>query len=144
RLEDVEVRFDPDWPAAEALAGRVDFIADGFSLEGSARLGEVPVRSLRAGIAAFGEAPLRVEAAFDTTAAPVLALLRGSPLREGREALLDALTASGPMQASFALVLPLGSGAPGARPQVSGRVALAGARLGESRWKLAFDDVHGE
>src|SRR5690606_26777814 len=50
RLEDAVVRFDPDWPAAEALAGRVEFVAKGFGIEGSARVGDVPVRWLRAGI----------------------------------------------------------------------------------------------
>ncbi|NLA66788.1 MAG: TIGR02099 family protein, partial [Gammaproteobacteria bacterium] len=143
-LEDAEVRFDPGWPAATGLDGRVDFIADGFSLEGSARLADVPVRSLRAGITDFGTAPLRVDAAVDADAAPVLELLRDSPLREGREALLDSLAASGPLRADFGMVLPLGA-AEGTSPglRVSGQVALAGARLGESRWKLDFDGVHG-
>lgn len=143
RLEDAVVRFDPDWPAAEALEGRVDFIASGFRLDGRARLGEVPVASLRAGIADFGEAPLVVDATFAADAAPVLALLRGSPLREGREELMDALSASGPLRASFGMVLPLGDG-DGRGPRVSGRVALAGARLGDARWDVAFSDVHGQ
>ncbi|GGK07266.1 YhdP family protein [Luteimonas terricola] len=145
RLEDAVVRFDPGWPAAEGIAGRIDFIANGFTVEGTARLGDVPVRSLRAGITDFGDAWLRVDAAFATDAAPVLALLRGSPLREGREDMLDALSASGPMRATFGMVLPLGGDrAAGGGLRVAGGVALAGARLEESRWSLAFDDVHGE
>src|SRR3546814_16186708 len=40
------------------------------------------------------------------------------------------------------LDLPLHHGAPA--PRIGGRIALAGASLGEKRWKLAFDDVHGE
>ena len=143
RIEDGVVRFDPGWPAAEALDARVDFIANGFSLDGTARLGEVPVRSLRAGIADFGDAPLRVEAEFDADATPVLALLRGSPLREGREELLDGLAASGPLRADFSMVLPLGDD-DGDGLRVGGRVALAGARLEERRWELAFDEVRGE
>ena len=143
RLEDAEVRFDPDWPAANALDGRIDFIAAGFSLEGRGRVGEVPVESLRAGIADFGDAPLRVDAVLAADAEPVLALLRTSPLRKGREEVLDALEAAGPLRASFGLVLPLGGG-DGPGPRVRGRVALAGARLAETRWDVAFEDVHGE
>lgn len=143
RLEGAEVRFDPGWPAANALDGRVDFVAAGFSLEGRGRVGDVPVESLRAGIADFGDAPLRVDAMFAADAEPVLALLRTSPLREGREDVLDALEASGPLRASFGLVLPLGSD-DGSGPRVRGRVSLAGARLAETRWDVAFDDVHGE
>ncbi|MEN1959587.1 YhdP family protein [Luteimonas sp. MJ246] len=145
RLEDAVVRFDPGWPAVEALDGRVDFIANGFALEGRAQLGGVSMESLRAGITDFDRAPLRLSTAFAADAAPVLALLRGSPLREGREALLDALDASGPLRASYAMVLPLGGDGGGADGlQVSGRVALSGARLAEKRWELAFDDVRGE
>ncbi|HEY4528734.1 MAG TPA: DUF3971 domain-containing protein, partial [Luteimonas sp.] len=143
-LEDAEVRFDPDWPPANALDGRVDFIAAGFTLEGRGRVGAVPVESLRAGIADFGEAPLRVDAVLAADAKPVLALLRASPLREGREEVLDALDASGPLRARFGLVLPLGGDGEDSGPQVRGRVSLAGARLAETRWDLAFDDVHGE
>lgn len=144
RLEGAEVRFDPGWPAVTALDGRVDFVAAGFSLQGRARLGEVPVESLRAGIADFGDQPLRVEATLASDAAPVLAVLRASPLREGREDILDALSASGPLRSTFGLVLPLGSGDGDSGPRISGRVALAGARLAEKRWELAFDAVHGE
>ena len=143
RLEDAEVRFDPGWPAANALDGRVDFVAAGFSLEGRGRVGDVPVESLRAGIADFGDAPLHVDAVLAADAGPVLELLRTSPLREGREEILDALEASGPLRASFGLVLPLGSG-DASGPRVRGRVALAGARLAETRWDVAFEDVRGE
>ncbi|MEN1929274.1 YhdP family protein [Luteimonas sp. MJ250] len=146
RLEDAVVRFDPDWPAAQALAGRLDFVANGFTFEGSAELGGVAMESLRADIADFGHAPLRLSTEFASDAAPVLALLRASPLRDGREELLDALDASGPLRATYAMELPLGSSDGGGDGglQVSGRVALAGAKLGETRWQLAFDDVRGE
>ena len=144
RIEDGVVRFDPGWPAAVDLDARVDFVADGFRVDGSARLGEVPVSSLRAGIASFGDAPLRVDATFAADATPVLALLRASPLREGREEILDGLAASGPLRASFGMVLPLGSDDAGDGLRVDGRVDLAGARLEETRWKIAFDDVRGE
>lgn len=144
RLEGAEVRFDPGWPAATALDGRVDFKAAGFTVEGQARLGGVPVRALHAGITSFGDAPLTVDAGIEGDAAPVLAVLRASPLRQGREETLDALVASGPLRASFGMVLPLHEDEVEAGLRVAGRVALAGARLEEKRWALVFDDVHGE
>lgn len=144
RLEDATLRFDQGWPAAEELSGRVDFIGNGFSFDGRARLGGVPVHALRGGISDFGDATLRIDAAFDTDAAPVLSLLRESPLREGREELLDALVASGPMRASYRMGLPLDGDDDGDGLALSGRVQLAGTRLGDTRWDLAFDDVRGE
>ncbi|MBJ7574293.1 YhdP family protein [Luteimonas sp. MC1828] len=141
-LDDVVLRFDPDWPAANGLDGVVDFIADGFSVSGRAQLAGVPLPTLSGRIAHFGDAPLLVRADIAGDAAPVLVLLRASPLREGREALLQGLSAAGPMRAAFALDLPLHQHP--IRPAVSGRVLLEGATLGEKRWDVAFDDVRGE
>lgn len=143
RIEDGVIRFDPGWPAAEDLEGDVDFVAAGFTLSGRARLAGVPIGALRAGIADFGEGPLRVsaEVAGRADAGQVLALLRESPLREGRKEIFDGLSGSGPVRGTFALVLPLGSG--GEAMRVGGTVELEGARLAEKRWDLDFDDVRG-
>ncbi|MBB1472128.1 TIGR02099 family protein [Luteimonas sp. MC1782] len=142
QLDDVVLRFDPDWPLAEGLDGDVDFVADGFSVAGSARVAGVPLPALSGGIAHFGDAPLLVRADIAGDAGPVLALLRASPLRKGREALLQGLSATGPLRAQFALDLPLHRSP--ARPVISGRVLLEGATLGDRRWDVAFEDVRGE
>ncbi len=142
RLDDVVLRFDPGWPVAQGLDGVVDFVADGFSVAGSASVAGVPLPALSGSIAHFGRAPLLVRADIAADAAPVLALLRASPLRKGRETQLQRLSAAGPLRASFALDLPLHQHP--VEAAVSGRVVLAGATLGDARWDVAFDDVRGE
>src|SRR3546814_740028 len=142
RLDGAVVKFQPDWPAADHLDGDVSFVGNGFTVDGRGAIAGVAIPRLEAGIADFSEANLEVDADAKTDAAKLLALLQDSPLREARAETLDNLTASGPITASFMLDLPLHHGAPA--PRIGGRIALAGASLGEKRWKLAFDDVHGE
>ncbi len=142
RLDDAVVKFQPDWPAAEHVDGEVSFVADGFTVQGSGEIAGVKLPTLEAGIPQFGKAELAVRANAATDAGKLLALLRRSPLHKPHAETLDNLSASGPTTASFALDLPLHEG--GGAPEIDGRVRLAGAKLGEKRWNLAFDNVRGE
>lgn len=141
KVQDATVKFHPDWPAAEHLDADLAFVADGFSVDGRARLAGVPVTTLRAGIASFHQPDLIVDAEATGDAGQFLTLLRASPLRKGNAATLDALAASGPAQASLHMRLPLHHDAPA--PQLDGRVALAGVRLLERQYKLTFEQVRG-
>src|SRR5690606_24034488 len=67
--------------------------------------------------------------------------VRASPLHDTQGETLDNLQASGPARATFMLNLPLKDGQPG---RLSGTVDLAGTRLVERRWDLAFDAVRGQ
>jgi uncharacterized protein (TIGR02099 family) len=142
RLAGAVVKFQPEWPAADHIDGDVSFVADGFTVKGSGQIAGVVLPRLEAGIAHFGGAELDVRADAATDADKLLALLRQSPLRKEHGDTLDNLTASGPTAGSFAMHLPLHDGKH--LPQIDGSIALDGARLGESRWKLAFDDVRGK
>ena len=141
-LVDATIRFQERWPAATDLDARVVFEGDGFSVAGSAALGGVPVQRLEGGIAHFGKTGLQVRAETATDAARLLALLRDSPLREQHGETLQALRASGPVAATFALDLPLH--AVGGRSTLGGDIDLRGARLAETRWDLAFSNARGK
>jgi uncharacterized protein (TIGR02099 family) len=141
RLAGAVVKFQPDWPAADHLDGDVSFIGNGFTVKGRGAIAGVAIPRLEAGIADFHAADLKVDADARTDATKLLALLQHSPLHGRHAETLDNLTASGPTTASLALDLPLHHDAPA--PRIEGRVELAGASLGEKRWKLAFDDVRG-
>ncbi|MFT4178931.1 MAG: YhdP family protein [Thermomonas sp.] len=141
-IRDGVLKFQPDWPAAERLDAEVRFVADGFSVDGSARLADVPVSHLRGGIARFGRAQLQVDAEAGGDAANFLSMLRSSPLHKPYGDIMDNLRASGPAQAQFNMLLPLHANA--GKQTIRGTVELAGAKLGEQRWKLAFDDVRGQ
>ncbi|WP_223809557.1 YhdP family protein [Thermomonas sp. XSG] len=142
-IADGTVKFQPDWPAAQRMDADVSFVADGFSLTGSANLGGVPVSALKAGIARFGKAELQVEAAAGGDAGNFLAMLRASPLHKEHRDILDNLRAAGPAQARVQLLLPLHHQQP-PPSRIEGTVALGGVRLAEQRWKLAFEQVRGQ
>ncbi|MDH5823385.1 YhdP family protein [Luteimonas sp. RD2P54] len=141
-LAGLELKFQPDWPAAEGLAGTVRFVADGFDVRGRGALGDVVFEGLEGGIAHFGRAPLRVEAGTATDAAALLALLRSSPLEGVRGAALDQLQVAGAVDADFAMALPLRGN--GGGPRIDGRVRLRGVRARMPDWGLALDEVRGE
>lgn len=141
RLQDTTLRFQRDWPPAQNLDGRVDFVADGFRVTGSAAIAGIPVSRFEAGIPHFDRSVLSVEADGAGDASRLLALLRDSPLRRQYGGSIDHLQASGPAQVQFAMELPLYPGSGG--PQIDGTVQLQGARLADPRFDLAFDDVQG-
>ncbi len=141
RIADATLKFQPDWPAAEHVDGDITFIADGFSVSGKGVLAGVGIRHFDAGIEHFGRAPLKVAAQGGGDASTLLSLLRHSPLQEEYGDTLDNLVASGLASVTFGLELPLHH--EGTRARIGGSVVLAGAKLSEQRWKLAFDDVRG-
>ena len=144
RIDDGNVKFHRDWPAAQHLDADLRFVADGFTVtSGRAELAGVPVSALKAGIARFGRAELTVEAAAAGDAGRFLSLLRASPLHRDYGGTMDNLRAAGPAQARLQMLLPLHRDAT-APPRIEGTVALGGVHLAEQRWKLAFEQVRGQ
>ncbi|HJR73263.1 MAG TPA: YhdP family protein [Luteimonas sp.] len=141
-LAGATVKFQPDWPAAEALDGKVSFVADGFTVDGTANIAGVGLQKLQAGIPRFGQATLAVRAEGAGDAGKLLGLLRQSPLRKEHGETFANIEASGPAKLSFDMSLPLRSSS-GEKKRIDGAVDLAGAKLSEKRWQLAFVDVRG-
>ncbi len=140
RIRDGVLKFQPEWPAADAVDAQVRFVADGFALEGTGALAGIGIRRLQAGIDHYGGGTLTVTAQAASDAARLLTLLRDSPLRRDHGETLDSLRASGPADVGFRLAMPLGSGA---ATRIAGDVVLRGVRLEDTRWDLAFSDVQG-
>ncbi len=141
RIADATLKFHREWPAAEAVNADVRFEADGFSIEGRARIAGVPVQSFSGGIEHFRKAELRLDANTAGNAADLLAMLRQSPLQKVHGETLRNLQVAGPSRADFHLFLPFHKQVP---MRLGGEVALDGASLREQRWKLAFDNVRGK
>jgi uncharacterized protein (TIGR02099 family) len=139
-IANATLKFQPDWPAAEHLDGDVTFVGDGFTVAGKAVLGGVGVRRFDAGIARFSHPELAVHAEGGGDAARLLGLLKQSPLHADYADTLDNLGASGLAAVTFDLDLPLHEER---AARLGGTVALAGARLSDKRWNLAFADVRG-
>ena len=144
RIVDGQIRFQKDWPAMENLDAGVAFVGNGFALGGrGARLGQVGIDRVEAGIEDFGRGLLKVRAAGRADASRFLELLRRSPLHAEHADVLDHLQAGGTAAATFAMDLPLDSD-PATSPRIAGSVELRDARLADPRWQLAFDGVNGK
>ena len=118
----------------------VAFVDDGFSIDGQGVLAGVGIRHFDGAIAHFGKADLLVHAQGGGDASRLLALLKQSPLHKTYGDTLDNIVATGLANVTFGLDLPLHGGLPS---KIDGTVALAGARLVEKRWDIAFDNVRG-
>lgn len=140
-LVDATLKFSQEWPAAEHLNGAISFVGNGFTVDGSASLAGVDVPHIRAGIASFREAELTVVAEGASDASKLVDLLRRSPLNKEHGETLANIDANGPAKVTFDMLLPFHDKVVG---HSKGTVELAGARLREKRWNLAFDDVRGK
>ena len=141
RIEDAVLRFQPDWPALDHVDADVAFVGDGFTVGGNGVLAGVGIRRFDAGIPHFDKAELTVRAQGGGDASKLLGLLKQSPLHKTYGDTIDNIDASGLAAVTFDLDLPLQGD--GGASKVGGTVMLAGAKLAEKRWKLAFDDVRG-
>jgi uncharacterized protein (TIGR02099 family) len=139
-LQNMRVKFNADWPAT-VMDAEIAFIGNGFRVAGKATLDQVPIREFSAGIADFGRADLEIDAKADTDAAKLLALMKQSPLQRDHGRTMTTLIASGPASVAFSMRLPLH--VRDALPTIDGSVALRGAKLSESEWKLSFANVNG-
>ncbi|MHB8911463.1 MAG: YhdP family protein [Lysobacter sp.] len=134
------LKFNPDWPAATGVDADLAFLADGFTVDGRGRFGELAIAQLHAGIDHYKGGALVVQASGGGDAAQLLNVLRQSPLQKQQPDTFANLGASGSARVGLDLRLPL---RPGSAMSIDGDVVLADARLSDPRWKLAFDQVNG-
>ena len=143
KIDNGQFKFQPDWPAMDQVDADIAFIGNGFSIAGKGMLAEARVEGFKASIADFSKAELHIDAHSGADAAQLLQLLRKSPMQQKYADTLDNLSASGPARATYQLFLPMHARAAKAR-QMSGSVALEGAKLADKRWDLAFERVVGK
>ncbi|WMJ70018.1 YhdP family protein [Stenotrophomonas sp. 24(2023)] len=141
-IDNGSIRFQHDWPEMAKVDADIAFIGPGFSLQGSGDLAGVGVQRFEAGIEDFGATPLYVRATTPSDAERLLAMLRKSPLQADYGDTLNTLSARGPANVGFDLLLPLhddeGQG------HLQGTVDLAGVKLSDKQYKLDFDNVRGQ
>ncbi len=141
-LADAQLRFNPDWPRAEHVTGRLAFENDGMRFEGSGAILGIVAPQIAVEIPSFHLPILDIRAAASGSGTQMLALLRQSPLQKRNADTFNALDVQGEAQkASLHLSLPLQEGL-GERI-VEGDVDLSHTRLFDKRWNLLFTDATG-
>ena len=141
-LDGVQLKFRPDWPAAEHLRGQLAFVGEGMRFDGSSSISGIPITHLQAEIPHFPAPILEVDADATGNGSQLLALLRASPLEKRNGPTFDALGIDGAAKVTMRLLQPLKHelGETG----LQGTVDLANATLSESRWKLLFTGASGQ
>jgi uncharacterized protein (TIGR02099 family) len=147
-LRDGKLVYHPEWPAVDAIEGKVRFENRSMEIHASrAAIFASRVRSASATIANFGARPivLAIDGEVESTGADAARFLRESPLANGAGAFTKVVAVEGPGRLKLHLDFPL-SGPDPAR--IAGEYQFAGASAGvgrfismkELRGKLAFSE----
>ncbi len=140
-VEDVTLRYRPDWPLATRLGGRAVFLDRSMEVEVSAEVLGNRVERAFGSIAEMGQPRLRIDVSGGGSGPGLLDLLRRSPLHSTLGQHLDALEIGGLAEVALDLDIPL--------KRELGEFAMIGsARLSESdlrdsRWGIALDAAEG-
>ncbi len=141
RIRNAQVKFHPEWPAAEPLDVDVAFDGPGFSLAGSGALQGNKVSKVTGGIAVFAQPVLNLDIVANSKAENLRSLILASPLQKKYGEHVKAGKAAGLADVALNLQLPLGKKSePG---KLSGTLDLKNASLSDSRWNIAFTQVNG-
>ncbi len=136
------IRFQPDWPRAEQVGGRLSFVNEGMRFDGGASILGIKVPQMSVEIPSFAAPILEVRADGTASGPQMLGLLRQSPLEKRYGTSFAALDAQGDAQhVGFHMLQPLKHEL-GERT-LDGDVQLSHARLADKRWNLLFTDVEG-
>ena len=141
RMVQATVKFNRDWPAAEALDLDVAFDGPGMAIEGSGMILGNRVGHVAGGIADFRDPRLRLDIDSVGQGESLQALMLASPLRARYEQHLLNASIRGPATVVLELDLPLAARLGGRR--IEGTLDLANARLSDPRWGIAFTRVTG-
>ena len=140
-VEEGVVRFNPDWPAFEAVSADLGFTGSGFEVTvQSARSHGLTLTRSRLEMADYRE-PLLIangEGVGDHQAA--LDYLSHAPPGRSVKVLLDGARGQGPVHLALSLRLPLRNIR---ETQVSGLVRWDGARLEKPEWRVGLSNIRG-
>ncbi|MBB5015718.1 YhdP family protein [Rehaibacterium terrae] len=140
-IEDIALRFRPDWPHAQKLGGIARFTGTGFSLQGHGELAGVAIGRVDGGIDDYRAPLLHLRVEGEGSGAQLLGVLRQSPLRARYGEHIEALQIGGRGKVALELAIPLRAGL--GETRLRGTVDLADARLADPRWNLDFSRASG-
>lgn len=135
-VSDVTLRYDPKWPVATRLSGRMDFVRQGFALQAErGAIFDAPIRRLNARIPDLlsHNPQLHIDGLIDTSFNTGLRFLRASPIL--RDTALGRAKISATGMSPLALKLRIGLGHQGGTA-VDGRLDLRQVDLLWDNWRV--------
>lgn len=140
-LDQVRLRFRPDWPDGEALSGVARFVNDGMEVEGRATIAGIEVERLAGRIPRYRDARLQLDLGARSQGRELLGLLRASPLWDRLGKGLGPVRIEGPANVDLSLDIPLRRGR--GEVLVRGELRLDEADLRYEEWGIALDAARG-
>lgn len=144
-VQDATVVYDPEWPEARDIDGRIDITPSGVVVRGDATVFGVRLRSANVQVPPSGDF-VGVRFAAEHDAEQLLAFLRAMPEPNRLDFLHEDWSATGNVAVQASLAIPLRQRVPGspAAEQVSEvELVLQGTDLTLANLGLAFDDMTG-
>jgi len=141
RIRNAQIKFHPEWPAAQPLDVDVAFDGPGFDLVGTGVLMNNKVSKVSGGIEDFAEPILVLDILANGKAENLRSLVLASPLQKKYGEHVRAGTARGLADVGLNLQLPLVKGI--GPDKMAGTLDLKNAALSDSRWNIAFTEVTG-
>jgi uncharacterized protein (TIGR02099 family) len=141
-VADAKLAYAPDWPVAEQVSARLQFLANGLSITSeSGKLSGNRVEHLVASIPDFKDAVLSIDGEVDGEASRYYDFLRASPLAKRLAGLLNRTQASGNASVAVKLSIPLHDAA---HTEVNGTVRLKNVELLYQGLDEPFRELGGE
>ncbi len=141
QVEDVTLRYRPDWPVATALGGRAVFLNRSIEVDVEAEVLGNRVQRAHGSIASLRDPRLLLDISGNGSGPDLLNLLRRSPLQDKYRDSLQSLQIGGQadvvLQLDIPLVKRLGQFA------MRGSAELVEADLRDARWGIALDAAEG-
>ncbi|HHJ12732.1 MAG TPA: TIGR02099 family protein [Chromatiales bacterium] len=142
---DAVLDYWPGWPRLEGLQGEVAFVNQGLEVQvARGRVGKVALQEGHARVENLKRARIAIGLKAQGPLDGMLDFVRNSPLRKGKEALLEALSVSGPARLGLALDIPVSPRLPDHEIQVDGRLRLPGNVIAFPELGYRFEQVRTE
>lgn len=140
-VEDGALRFNPHWPAMEAVNADLTFTGTGFRVDArSARSHGMVLGQTTVAMADYREQVLTAVGRSQGDHQAALDYLSHSPPGQAVRVLLDGARGSGPVRLDLGLRLPLHAMD---NASVDGAVHWDGARFEQPAWRVGLEDLRG-
>ena len=140
QLVNGQIHFANGWPDATRVNGDLRFINDGFTVKARGMIDRIPVDDISVSIDRYRGGTLRIRAGAVTDGSNGIALLAKSPLARHDSGTFDNLRVKGPLNAGFALDLPL---VPNTQLAINGVVDFRRVQVSDPRYQITMNQLVG-
>lgn len=140
-IEDAQLKYHPEWPAIDAVTGRLRFFGNTLTVEAdTGRIYDNPIETATSYMTLNPLSPVHVKGAVGGDLEGPLRILAETPLKEQFGPLVKALEVSGKGKVTLDIDIPVKEGH---KLRLESRVAFSGARVVAREAGVTLDDLRG-